>query len=496
MAELTINTAPAIPTFEQRTSRALPGSQDVTTHALAPEQQAVTDEENKLLEEQKRIEEQHRLATQAENDVKSETAQQMADAAAGLQADREKAIADTAGEIDLWRDRLQSANRSYMAAPMPSLFKSGDTGRNVLKGIGLLLGAVGDARMTTATMLAGHAPSGRSAVDQMIENDFAEQRAAIEKLKDNAVIAASGLRTAEDGRKLLLANVDVKQAAVYDRINKLLAARTAAITDRGAPGAPGTAAAQIQADANNAEWTDKALKKRADAVDGLTQSITKKFGGTTETTVREAPAQAGGGGTEADTKAANFNLLKEHSEWLADHITDLTPAEADAVWAARAQQAALTGNKTLAAGVATLGGDVEAGMSPRAKEYLDRVARASDAMVRLKSGAGANATEDDKLGSMFMVRPSDKGVDLKMRAKNMRKDVDIMGGFLDRAPRNTVARPEGPAAPTAPPPAVTPAAETNRDRAIRVLRANPSMPGAQALIEQYKIAPAELKGAP
>jgi len=489
MAELTINTAPAVSTWENRVSTALPGSRDEVTHALAPEQLAVGEDQQRLLDEQKRIEEQHALATQAENTVKAETSQQMAAAALQKEKDHEAAIVSSDKQIDEWRTRMRSANDAYQSAPLPSLFKSGETGRNVLKGIGLLLGAIGDARLTTATMLSGHAPSGRSSVDEMIQADFASQREAIEKLKDNAVMAAAGLKDAKEGRALLLANLETKQAAVYDRIAKISAARLDAIKDKGAPNQPGTDAATLGKDSRIAEWQDKALEKRAAAVAPLTESITKKFGGTAERTTR-APTQAsGGGGVEADKNAANFNLLREHSEWLADNMAKLTPADVEAINRARSQDTLMQGNKYVGAAAGTLAIDTQAGMSSLGKEYLDRASRAEDAIGRLKSGGAINGDEDTRFSRWVTPVVSDKPQDRSMRAKNMRKDVETIGGFMDRAPRNTVSRPEGPAAPT-------PKVETDKDRAIRLLRANPALPGAATIKSKLGITDAELRGAP
>jgi hypothetical protein len=497
MAELTINTAPAVPQWEKRTTVATPNAGETITHALAPEQTDLLADQQKLLDEQKRIEEQHAAAVAAENTVKSETAQQMADAAAENQRATDQAINDSEKQIDEWRTRMRAANDAYQAAPLPSLFHSGDTGRNVLKAVGLLLGGIGDARMATASMLAGHAAPAHSAVDQIIESSLAADREAIDRLKDNAVMAASGLKDAKEGRQLLLANLETKKAAIYDRIAKLGAARIGAVNAGGAPGAPGTDAATIQKDANVAAWTEKALQARQEAVGKLTTETIKKFGGTTETTVRAPTQAAGGGGVEADKNAANFELLKEHSEWLASQMADLTPADIEGIARARSQSTLLTGNKTAGAVAGTLGLDTEAGLSPKAKAYLDRVSRAEDAIGRLKSGGAINAEEGQRFGAMLTPRPSDKSPDIKMRQENMRKDVEILGKFMDRAPRNTVSRPEGPAAPPAEPAKPsTPAAEDDKARAIRLLRVNPNLPGADSIKKRLGITPADLGGAP
>lgn len=499
MAELTINTAPAVPTWERRTSVATPDAGETVTHALAPEQTNLLADQQKLLDEQTRIEEQHRIAAQAENTVKAETAQQMADAAAENQKATDKAITESDSQIDEWRQRMRAANDAYTAAPLPSLFHSGDTGRNVLKAVGLILGNIGDARMTTSSMLAGHAPPAHSAVDQIIESSLAEDRAAIEKLKDNAVMAASGLKDAKEGRQLLLANLDTKKAAIYDRLAKLGAARIGAVNAGGAPGQPGTDAASIAKDSNVAEWTAKALAAKSEAVGKLTTETIKKFGGTTETTVRAPTQAAGGGGVEADKNAANFALLKDHTEWLADNMKNLTPADVEAINRARSQDAFLQSNPAAGAVAGTLGVDTQAGMSPIGKEYLDRASRALDAIGRLKSGGAVNGGEDTRFGKWVTPSVSDAAnpKNLDRLSKNMLGDMNSIGAYIARAPRNTVARPEGPAAqaPSAVPPP-PPVAEDDKSRAIRLLRVNPALPGAAAIKKRLGITDADLGRAP
>lgn len=498
-----IDTAPSIPTTEDRTTRALPGTRDETTKVLAPEQTAVMGQQDDLLKQQTEIAERQRVATQAENTVKAETSAQMAEAAAKAQEEREKAISASDGDIALWRSKLREASDRYAAAPLPSLFHSGDDGRNALKGIGLALAAIGDARRTTAMLRAGQAPGAMSAVDDIIERDFAVQRLGIEKLKDSVAMARAGVEDATKARELLLAGLTAKKADVYDRIAKLGDARIAASKMGGAPGQPGTDAASLAAAGVVAEAKEKAVKLRMESVQGLTQEITRKFGGTSEHTSREIPPKQNGGGVEADKNAANFQLLKENGQWMDENMGKLSPEDIKGINAARAQNTLLLKSPTAGAVAGTLGVDTEAGLSPLAKEALDRISRAEDAIGRLKSGGAINSEESARFGGMLTPRPSDTPKDVAMRAKNMGRDIDILGQNLDRAPRNPIpARPGQPAPAATPatepagPPTANPKTLTPKERAIRLLKAQPSVPGAGAIRRQYGITDDDLRAAP
>lgn len=278
---LTINTAPATPSWEEHTTTVIPGSRDESTKALSPEQQALVPAQTALTGEQKAIADKTKTVADSTSEINSQAAQQMAAAATEADKAKEAAITDSDATISHWRDRMREANEKYMNAPVVSLFHDGDTGRNVLKGIGLALAAVGDAKRTTSMLLAHQDPGSSSAVDDIINRDFTVQREAIANLKDKAVMAASGLKDAEEGRKLLFANIDVKQAAVYERIKQMTAARLATL---------GKAQNEIDQNQLYANADKEALANRSKAVEGLTTEVTKKFGGTHERIDREPTA--------------------------------------------------------------------------------------------------------------------------------------------------------------------------------------------------------------
>lgn len=290
-----IDAAPSIPTSEDRTTRALPGTKDVTAKTLAPEQLGAIAQQDDLLKSETAVAGNALVANQAKNAADAEEAKQLAEAKAQAEKDKTAALASSQANIEQYASKLREANDRYTSAPMPSLFHSGDAGRDALKGIGLLFAAIGDARKTTAMLRLGQSPGANSAVDEIIDRDFAVQREAIAKLKDNAVMAAAGLKDAEESRKLLLASIDVRQAAVYDRIAAFGVARQKALGSAGAPGAPETSAAQLAFQQAVDAAKEKALKFRMQSVDGLATSTTEKFGGTREHTDREVPPKTGPG---------------------------------------------------------------------------------------------------------------------------------------------------------------------------------------------------------
>jgi hypothetical protein len=295
--EISIQTTPSLPAWEVHKTEALPGTEDRTTKSLAPEQQATLDKIGTLEEQQKAIADKQLVADTAANTVHTETAGEMAEASAKLEKERQSAIDDTDGQIATWRSKLRSANDRYMSAPMPSLFGNTDTGHSVLKAIGLALAGIGQARYTTAMLRTGHDPGQSNAIDDIINQDFALQRENIAKLKDNALMAQAGVKDAEEARRIMLANIDVKQAAVYDRIGKMQAARLAATT--------GQPLANVKHDQAVADAAENAVKYRLSAVSGLTQEVTKKFGGTKENITRAPTEEKTGQGAVRQNKVYN-----------------------------------------------------------------------------------------------------------------------------------------------------------------------------------------------
>ncbi len=143
------------------------------------------------------------------------------------QAQRDAAYKATQPGIDEWRKRLRESMDRYDKAPAPKLFADGNTTENVLKGIGLALAGLGDAVTTRALITAGHAPTGKNSVSDLIDADLARQRENIQRLSDRIVTAKTGLGDAQAARAQLLAEVDQRGSVAFKRADLVAKARLA-----------------------------------------------------------------------------------------------------------------------------------------------------------------------------------------------------------------------------------------------------------------------------
>lgn len=195
--------------------------------------------------------------------------QQHADAALELHnqqlADRDKAYKATQVGIDEWRGRLRESMDRYDKAPAPKLWAEGATD-NLLKGIGLALAGIGDAVTTRALITAGHAPTGKNTVSDLIDSEMARQRENIARLSDRVVTAKTGFADAQQARAQLLAEVDQRASVLFKRADLVAQSRLAG---------QGMDAAKIQATLDQLGWRQKSLAAKQDSVAPLINHITE-----------------------------------------------------------------------------------------------------------------------------------------------------------------------------------------------------------------------------
>lgn len=113
-------------------------------------------------------------------------------------------------------DILKQANAELKAAPSPSLFHDKDTWGNVAKAIALAVGSFGDALAAKGASLGNHAAP-PSAVNEIIANAVQQDKDKIAKLKDDQVIAMTGVKDAVQARDIALAKEDMKGAEALKR---------------------------------------------------------------------------------------------------------------------------------------------------------------------------------------------------------------------------------------------------------------------------------------
>jgi len=143
------------------------------------------------------------------------------------QAERDKAYKATQPGIDEWRTRLRESMDRFDKLPAPKLFADGSTTENVLKAVGMVFAGLGDAITTRALVTAGHAPTGKNSVSDIIDADLARQRENAQRLSDRIVMARTGLGDAQQARAQLLAEVDQRGAVAYKRVDLIAKARLA-----------------------------------------------------------------------------------------------------------------------------------------------------------------------------------------------------------------------------------------------------------------------------
>lgn len=162
------------------------------------------------------------LAIQADIARRSELAGE------GFGNETEKAYSETQKMIDEQRARASVAQQRLDAQPPASYFHEGDTWGNVLRGFGLALGAVGDAKITNAAVRTGHAPPTLDTVGSIVSADLEKQKARVAELKDRVVMARTGIDDAFKARQQMMQDIELRGAAAYSQLERIGRARLAA----------------------------------------------------------------------------------------------------------------------------------------------------------------------------------------------------------------------------------------------------------------------------
>lgn len=231
---------PGPPAFEQR--RTTPGMErtvatpgEATTvegpkvemGVLAPAQQANLDQSDQLAAAQADTAERQRKQQAAADDIQAEhdmQAQQLQGQIAEEKKFRDEQVSQS---ISTWQNRLEGAYNAAKTQPAPSLFADGSTGHNLIRAAGLALAGLGDT--ISAGAAARYGGQRTNSVGEIIESDLQRQREKIAKLKDDVVMARTGVKDAEDARKLMLSEVDAKGAGFLSRLEAMTKARMSAL---------------------------------------------------------------------------------------------------------------------------------------------------------------------------------------------------------------------------------------------------------------------------
>lgn len=517
---------PPLPEFERKTDFASTDRGGATTDkALSPEQLASQASQDALLTDSIHQTADARDVADRKAALEAQHAKEMADEA-GRQAQLDAvATAKSQEAIAAAKQRLTSKQADYDKAPSPSFFHHGDTWGNALRGMALGLGTLGDSMQKAAMVRIGQAPPNIDTVGDIIGADLQKQEHHIARLKDNVVMAHTGLADANEARAQMIADRHQAAATAYDRLIKLAAARMAS----------------LGYDNNRIAQSDEIIKLRekretekAQAVAPLTRTVEghwlHKGEQVSETSRRPAPAPAG-------------QIPKTLTDMTSDEDlpVDATKTEMRQHTAAVGKLAGVGGflkiaKKTMdthSFGPPELASKVGFDTTKTADTQSDVIAmRRAYAVANGESVNESSEKSQDIIPDAPSVLSTDATIaNFKAKVANAMDKVNtIRKQELANAgvPRETITRvtaehnkppapTPGPApAPTQPPPLASPppapvaapapraepppppdsAPEVAHGRAdaIRMLRANPNRPGAAAVMRQLGITREELYG--
>jgi hypothetical protein len=468
---------PGLPEFEKRDSKDTTNASHggTTTQKLSDVQQQALGGIDQAAEAQKAG--TGEVRTQAEK-IAGVEAQGALDEQAAAKYKLDQLTSPAAYDADIAvsraRDNVKEQQARYAAMPPPSLFAAKDGWGKMRTAVSIGLAGMADAARARASILAGQGMPTYSTVTQLVEGEIARQKAAIDKQKDSVVMSRTGLSDAEDARRQLRGDIDLKAMAMLDNAKRLTTARLAA-AKMDQP-AIDQHQAILAIDAKKADL-------KADYVKGLTTTVQSGWDKSTKVGVDEthrAPtAGGGGGGVEADKNAAQFDILRQHGRSLAEQMKSLSPDDIKAINVATSSGDWLKESPAWTAVFAKAGLDEETGVSSAAKRYIEDLHRADQAIGRLESGAAIGKTEAIDFRNKFKPKISDKPEDISMRSNNILQDVNSWGAHVDRPARAPVPSP-APAAPGAA--AAAPAKTQFRRRApitrtalIKKLKAQPKL---------------------
>lgn len=497
---------PPLPEFERKTDLASTDRGGATTDkALSPEQLASQASQDALLTDSIHQTADARDVADRKAALEAQHAKEMADEA-GRQAQLDAvATAKSQEAIAAAKQRLTSKQAEYDKAPSPSFFHHGDTWGNALRGMALGLGTLGDSMQKAAMVRIGQAPPNIDTVGDIIGADLQKQEHHIARLKDNVVMAHTGLADANEARAQMIADRHQAAATAYDRLIKLAAARMAS----------------LGYDNNRIAQSDEIIKLRekreaekAQAVAPLTKTVEGHWlhkGQQVSETNRQS-ASAAKGPTESQAKLADLSagLTSE-----LDTIKKLPPLTQEELAKVQDNQqssnAADNSTGLIGSTVSRAGRAVGAiprtkyeGLTPEAQRSMNAWDAAVELRARQLTGAGMPETEAIREARTLGYSPGDSPDVMRQKIQRLedsaKRGVQLSGqGGAIVAPGIASHQTAPGQAPTHPPPLVpappppAPPAGSNRDKAIQLIKSHPNGGANAVLMRKYGITPEELR---
>lgn len=503
----TVPLIPPLPEYERQTD-----SSDTSARGGGAERKVMSPEQQKALAgldqstaDQIAGTDEVRKHKEAENAVTSDLADQQAKAARQQELLTNQAIDAGAKTLEAARTRAREAEAKHDAAPAPKFFRDGDTWGNALRGLGLALGSAGDAMQRAAAIRVGAPAPSLHTVEGIIESDLNLQKDHLQRLSDAAVRARTGIADATEARRQMLADIDLRGASVYKRLEAVAKARLAAL---------GMKAPEIEQHQAVLALKAARAQKQADYVAPTWESIHSTWEKTHKSGVEETnrvPTAAGKGPTESQAKTADLSagMLNELKT-----IESLPPLSQDAL--AKVQSNELASNAAdSATGVtgvigAKLGRAVGVipktkydGLSPEQQKSMN----AWDSLVELRArqltGAGMPNSEAIREARTLGYSPGDSPDVMQQKIARLKESAQrgmTLSGPAGAQLQQGGSEPSGVHAPapagSTPAPATEPPPfkpETPRQQMIRLLKLNPNRPGAAQVIQRWNITPEELR---
>lgn len=345
------------------------------------------------------------------------------DAKGNLLADdseRQRLLNERMPAIKEAEKQMREAQDRYANHQFYDYFSSRSTGDKILSKLAIALNAGVNAYLG----IPGNELA--DALQHEADRDFEKQKIALHSKEQLMQWKKEGYKDLYDKLQTELAALDVKHAHAVEAIG----AKAEAMALRA--GIPAEVAKQ---NVVVAKAQESAAQKKLEAAQRYEKHASSKqdFSKQSNSSVSTVENKGGSsGGVEADKAATHYELMKENGSWIASQMPKLSADDVKAINRAIDSNAFRESHPTVAGVLNAAGIDPEKGISPLAKEYVDRIARASAALGRMDSGAAIGTTENMRFVDSFRPRVTDSSGEASKRASNIMKDIEIRGKHLAR----------------------------------------------------------------
>lgn len=342
--------------------------------------------------------------------------QQLAD-----NAERSQLIASKQPAISAAEKQAKEAESRFENHQFYDYLSQRSSGDKIMSKIALALNAGANAYLGIA---------GNELADDLkhkVDMDFDKQKIQLHSKENIAKWKKEGVKDLYDKLQLELGALDVKQAKAYEAVklkSESLALRA------------GIPEAQAKQNVVTAKMDEATAAKKLEAAQRYEKHASSKrdVSNSTSTTA----AKAGGGGVEADKNAANFDVLKEHGDWMARAMPGLSESDVAAINRVVGAETFRENWPGVSAALTQVGIDPEKGASSQAKEYINRLHSYEEGLGRLQSGGAIGAKEGMRFQDSARPRVTDTKEERVNRAKILTTDIGLRGAHVARPGRTTV----------------------------------------------------------